>query len=225
MSGPSPRATISLAGAGVFAGLAAVLTLAKAEVPFPIIPYLKIDFAEIPIIISFFLFGPPAAITSAIIHWLFLNIHGSDAPLGPFIKFIAVLSTIGGFWAGNRLYHALRGGRVRPTLAVSLMVGNGLVWRILTMTLVNYVVLVYVGPVFFGADYLSFARFTLEKSIGWHLAGDMAVLTYTLVFTAVYNVANLLVATIPAGLIVSPVRNSFKHITSIEAWLTRSVRS
>jgi hypothetical protein len=79
--------------------------------------------------------------------------------------------------------------------------------------------------VFFGADYLSFARFTLEKSTGWHFATQTTVLVYTLIFTALYNIVNLLVAAIPAGLIVSPIMSSFKHMTSIEAWLTRNLRS
>jgi len=49
-------------------------------------------------------------------------------------------------------------------------------------------------------------------------------LAYTLLFTAVYNIVNLLVAAIPAGLIASPIASSFKHITSFEAWLARNMR-
>jgi hypothetical protein len=93
------------------------------------------------------------------------------------------------------------------------------------MTVVNYAVLVYIAPVFFGADYLGFAKFTLEKSTGWQFGTETMVLTYTLLFTAVYNVVNLLVAAIPAGLIVSPITNSFKHITSVDAWLARKTHS
>ncbi len=219
------RTTVTLTGAGVFAAVAALLTLAKAEIPFPLIPYLKIDFAEIPILIAFFLFGPPAAAISAIIQWLFLNFQGSDAPLGPMLKFVAVISTLVGFWVGNGLYRHVKGSKIHPSLALSMMLGGGILLRIATMTAVNYAVLVYVAPVFFGADYLSYARFTLERSTGWQFADDVAVLTYTLLFTALYNLVNLLVAAIPAGLIVPPISNSFKHITSIEAWLARNLRS
>lgn len=219
------KATVTLAGAGVFAALAALLTLAKAEIPFPLIPYLKIDFSEIPILIAFFLFGPPAAVISTVIQWLFLNVTGSDAPLGPAIKFVAILSTLGGFWLGNELYRRVKGNGIRPNLAVSMMLGSGILWRVLAMTVVNYAVLIYIGPVFFGADYLGFAKFTLERSTGWQFASETLVLSYALLFTAVYNVVNLLVAAIPAGLIVSPITNSFKHITSVEAWLTRNIHS
>ncbi len=218
------RVTVTLAGAAVFAALAALLTLAKAEIPFPLIPYLKIDFSEIPILIAFFLFGPPAALISTFIQWIFLSVTGSDAPLGPAIKLVAILSTLGGFWLGNELYRRIKGSVIRPNLAVSMMLGNGILWRVVAMTLVNYLVLVYIGPVFFGADYLAFAKFTMEKSTGWQFASETLVITYALVFTAVYNIVNLLVAAIFAGLIVSPITNSFKHLTSVEAWLTRNTR-
>lgn len=216
------KMTVTLTGAAVFAALAAILALAKAAVPFPLIPYLQIDFSEIPILIAFFLFGPLAATISAVVQWIFLNVTGSDAPLGPAIKFVAMISTLGGLWLGSALYHRVKGKTARPTLAVSLMLGSGILWRVAAMTVVNYAVLLYVGPVFFGADYLGFAKFTLEKSTGWHFGSEAMVLTYTLLFTAVYNVVNLLVAAIPAGLIVWPMTKSFKHITSFETWLARN---
>ena len=222
---PGQKVTVSLAGAAIFAALAALLTLAKAEIPFPLIPYLKIDFVEIPIVVAFFLFGPLAATISAVVHWLFLNVQGSNAPLGPMLKFLAVMSTLGGFWLGNEIYCRIKGNRIVPSLALSMTIGSGILLRIAAMTVVNYAVLLYIAPVFFGADYLGFAKFTLEKSTGWKLASDAAVLVYTLLFTALYNLVNLLVAAIPAGLIVSPITPSFKHITSIEAWLSRITRS
>jgi len=219
------RFTVSLAGGSVFAALAAIMTLAKASIPFPLIPYLQIDFSEIPILIAFFLFGPVSATISAVIQWIFLNVQGSDAPLGPMIKLIAIMSMLGGFAFGNVLYKRIRHDGNRPALAISLMFGGGMLWRVVAMTLVNYVVLLYVGPVFFGADYLGFAKFTLEQTTGWRFGNDFMVLGYTLIFTAVYNIISLIVAAIPAGLIITPVTKSFKHITSVEAWLVRSTRS
>ncbi len=222
---PAQRLTVSLTGAAVFAALAAILTLAKAEVPFPLIPYLKIDFSEIPIMIAFFMFGPIAGATASVIQWIFLNFTGSDAPLGPAIKFVAVISTLGGFWLGNEIYQRIRGTTVRPAFALLTELGSGIVWRVIAMTIVNYAVLVYIAPVFFGQDYLAFAKFTLESVTGWQFGSVAMVLGYTLLFTAVYNVANTLVAAIPAGLIVSPVTKPFKHITSTETWLARTTGS
>jgi riboflavin transporter FmnP len=215
---------MTISGAAVFAALAAVLTLARASVPFPLIPYLHIDFAEVPIMISFFLFGPLAAVITELIHWLFLNETGSDAPLGPAIKLVAVLSTFFGFWLGSRIYSRV-GGRTHRSVALglSLMFGFGMLLRIAAMTLMNYAVLVYIGPVFFGVNYMAFARSTIIATTGWQFNGDAAVLFWVLIFTAVYNVINLLVASIPAGLVVSPMTNSFRHITSLETWLMRSL--
>jgi riboflavin transporter FmnP len=207
------RATVTLAGAAVFAALAALLALAKAAVPFPLIPYLQIDFSEIPIYLAFFLFGPLAGAIASIVQWIFLNVTGSDAPLGPAIK-----------WLGSIAYRRIKRSAAHPSLAMSMMFGSGILWRVVAMTAVNYVVLMYIGPVFFGADYLAFAKVTLEKSTGWQFGSEATVLGYTLLFTAVYNVVNLLVAAIPAGLIASPIATSFKHITSYEAWLTRNLK-
>jgi len=223
----NPRnVTVTISGAAVFAALAAIFTLARASVPFPLIPYLQIDFAEIPIMISFFLFGPVAGVVTELVHWLFLNWTGSDAPLGPGIKLVAILSTFCGFWLGSRFYSGLGfGGRVQKPRGVglSLMFGLGMVLRVAAMTVVNYAVLVYIGPVFLGVDYMAYARSTIVATTGWQFNGDAAVLFWVLAFTAVYNVVNLLLASIPAGLIVSPMTNSFRHITSVETWLMRSL--
>ena len=218
------KVTVTLAGAAVFAALAAILALAKAAVPFPLIPYLQIDFSEIPIYIAFFLFGPLAALISSVVQWIFLNVTGSDAPLGPAIKFVAVVSTLGGLWLGSAVYGRIKGKTAHPSLAISMMFGSGIVWRVAAMTVVNYAVLLYIGPIFFGVDYMGFAKATLEKSTGWQFGSEGMVLAYTLLFTAVYNIVNLLVAAIPAGLIASPIASSFKHITSFEAWLARNLR-
>ncbi len=222
---PAQRLTVTLTGAAVFAALAAIMALAKAAVPFPLIPYLQIDFSEIPIMIAFFMFGPLAGAIASVIQWVFLSFTGSDAPLGPAIKFVAVISTLGGFWLGNEIYRRVKRNTTHPTLAVLMALGSGILWRVVAMTIVNYVVLLYVGPVFFGADYLGFAKITLEKVTGWEFGSLTMVLAYTLLFTAIYNVVNTLVAAIPAGLLVSPITKPFKHITSTETWLARTTRS
>jgi len=216
------NSTITLAGGCVFAALAAVLTLARAAIQYPPIPYLQIDLAEIPIMISFFLFGPLAGVVTEVIHWLFLNVTGSDAPLGPAIKISAVMSTLLGFWLGSLAYSRL--GRGGSTVALSLMFALGTLLRVAVMTVVNYVVLLYIGPVFLGVDYMGFAKTVLQSSLHWEFSNDAAALFWVLVFTGLYNVINLVVAAVPAGLIISPVARSFRHITSFDAWFSRSIR-
>jgi riboflavin transporter FmnP len=222
---PVPNRTVTLTGAAVFAALAALLTLARAQIPFPPIPYLQVDFAEIPILMAFFLFGPVSACIAAVIQWIFLNVQGGDAPVGPMIKFMAEFSTIAGLWLGNAFYRRVSGKRISGRAALSVMLSAGVLLRVLAMTVANYLVLVYVAPLFLGVDYLGFARAALEQFTGWRFQSDEAVLVYTLVFTALYNVVNLLVAAVPAGFIVSPIAHSFKAMTSIDAWLARNLRS
>ena len=175
--------------------------------------------------VSFFLFGPLAGIITELVHWLFLNETGGDAPLGPAIKLVAILSTFSGFWLGSKIYSRLGLVIRRPALGLSMMFGLGALVRIAAMTLVNYVVLVYIAPVFLGVDYMAFAKSTLAATTGWQFTSDAAVLFWVLIFTALYNVINLLVASVPAGLLVSPLTNPFKHITSLETWLMRSLGS
>jgi riboflavin transporter FmnP len=216
------HSTVTLAGGCVFAALAAVLTLARAAVQYPPIPYLQIDLAEIPIMISFFLFGPLAAVVTEVIHWLFLNVTGSDAPLGPAIKIAAVMSTLLGFWLGSLAYSRL--GRGGSAVALSMMFAVGTLLRVAVTTVVNYAVLLYIGPVFFGADYMGFAKTVLQSALHWEFSSDAAALFWVLMFTALYNVINLIVGAVPAGLIIAPVARSFKHITSFDAWFSRSIR-
>jgi hypothetical protein len=103
------------------------------------------------------------------------------------------------------------------------MFGLGMLLRAAAMTLMNYVVLVYVAPVFFGVDYLAYAKSTIVATTGWQFHSDTAVISWVLLFTAIYNVINLLAASVRVGLIVSPMTNSFRHVTSVEAWLMRSL--
>ncbi|HUK49585.1 MAG TPA: ECF transporter S component [Terriglobales bacterium] len=217
-----PNSTVTLAGGCVFAALAAVLTLVKAAVQYPPIPYLQIDFAEIPIMLCFFLFGPLAAVVTEVVHWLFLNVTGSDAPLGPAIKIMAVLSTLLGFWIGGAMYSRL--GKGGSGVALSIMFAMGMLLRVVVMTVVNYVILIYIAPIFFGANYLLFAKSVLQTALGWEFSNDAAALVWVLLFTGLYNVINLVAAVIPAGLIIAPVARSFKHVTSVDSWLFRTIR-
>ena len=99
----------------------------ETAVAFPLVPYLQIDFSEISIYIVFFLFGPLAALISSVVQWIFLNMTGSDAPPGPPIKFVAVVSTLGGLWLGSSVYGRIKGKMAHPSLAILMMFVSGIV--------------------------------------------------------------------------------------------------
>src|SRR5262245_20336052 len=110
MRAPTRRVSpmIAIAGAAVFGALAAMLTvvLGPALQPsFPILFYLKFDFAEVVDVIAFLVFGPIAGVLTAVVHGGILAIvpGGTGGPFGASLKFLAVLSTYAGISAASRL--------------------------------------------------------------------------------------------------------------------------
>src|SRR5215467_1755877 len=89
---------IAIAGAAVFGALAAMLTVVLGptlQPSFPILFYLKFDFAEVVDVIAFLVFGPVAGVLTALIHAGILSIvpGGTGGPFGASLKLFAVLST------------------------------------------------------------------------------------------------------------------------------------
>ena len=104
------RKSVGLAGAAVFGSLAALSTViipARIQPAFPILPFLRFDPAELFSVLAFLIFGPIPAFIVATVHWIFLTATGSGTPLGPAVKFAAVISTLVGLWIGSRVYHRL----------------------------------------------------------------------------------------------------------------------
>ncbi len=87
----------------VFSALALVLTFSKAEIPYPLMPYLKFDFAEIPIMLALLLVGLVPGLITEVIHWIGLSIARGWV-LGPLMKILAVVPMIFGFWLGIRIH-------------------------------------------------------------------------------------------------------------------------
>jgi riboflavin transporter FmnP len=87
----------------VFSALALVLTFSKAEIPYPPLPYLKFDFAEIPIMMALLIGGLVPGLATAVIHWMGLSLARGWV-LGPLMKFLAVAPMVAGFWIGIKLY-------------------------------------------------------------------------------------------------------------------------
>jgi len=83
------RISLLVAISTVFGALSAVLAMMPLSFSFPLIPYLKFDIAEIPVVTAFLGFGPFPGFISALTYWLILNIFGEWAPIGPAMKFIA----------------------------------------------------------------------------------------------------------------------------------------
>jgi len=170
--------------------LAVILTLSGIEIPFPPLPYLRFDLAEIPSILALGIFDLWSALAVATIHFIALSIFRGWI-LGPSMKYIAVISTILGLYIGFRI--------VKRKLLKSFMIGLFLAFfiRCLSMSIANYVVLKFISPSFFdyGVQYLSqFLRIDLAKGIG--------AMGLIILFTSIFNILHTILSTFPLYVVV-----------------------
>jgi len=183
------RGSVLVAYTAIFAALAILLTFGHAEVPFPILPYLKFDFAEIPVMLALFLGGFGVGFSASVIHWIVLTIARGWF-LGPLMKFLAVAPMVIGSWFGIRL---VKDRSIWKTLAMALILG--IIFRVIAGSITNIVVLLWVAP-----DYLKFST-SLLKTIGFNISSETEALTLTLWFTAIFNTIHVLLSSILAYII------------------------
>ena len=72
VSAPVLRTSKQVSTMAALGSLAAVLSILNMTIPFPFVPFLKFDFAEIPDVLAFLLLGPTAGLFTTAIHALFL---------------------------------------------------------------------------------------------------------------------------------------------------------
>jgi riboflavin transporter FmnP len=196
--------TYSLSAAAIFGALAAVLSIFQLAFNFPIIPYLRFELAEIPVVIGFLIYGPAASVISSIIYFLVLMIVGQFAPVGPILKLASVLSMLLGMWLGTILYRKMFSGRIK---LISLNLLFGTILRVVTLTVANYLILWTLVPVFpdILEGFLSFASFQVNQSIGLVLSTEYDALFIVLIFTAVFNIVHVFLSVLPSFAIAQGV--------------------
>lgn len=198
-----------VAAASCLASLAALLAILPLSFPYPIIPYLKFDLAEIPVFLAFLLFGPRAGMFSATIYWLVLLLVGAFSPLGPTMKFMAVFSTLIGLWVGFKL-------RPSPRIGFILGFALGCAIRVAVMSMFNYLVLMYVFP-----GFLELATASISVSLGLKISDSVVALAMTMIFTAIFNILHVPLSIIPAYLVVKSLMRAGGRIESSELWYAR----
>ncbi|MDG7052216.1 MAG: hypothetical protein JRN19_07205 [Nitrososphaerota archaeon] len=82
---------------------AGAMTLAHLEFPFPLLPFLQFDLAEVPDTVAFMLLGPAGGLLTLLIHTLILYTHGSFTVFSPIFKFLAVSPMFLGMYIGGSL--------------------------------------------------------------------------------------------------------------------------
>ncbi len=178
------RTSLKVACSAIMGAMAVIITLFGIEIPYPPLPYLKFDLAEIPSILTLGLFDVWCALCVASIHFVALSFLRGWI-LGPSMKYIAVVSMILGFYLGIRLR--------RESLSRAFIYGllMAFVIRCASMSIANYVVLKFISPSFlnYGAECLS--RFL---NIDVREIGAMGLIV---VFTAIFNVLHTLLSALP----------------------------
>jgi len=186
--------TVVITSTSVFTALTIVLTFANTEVPFPLLPYLKFDLAEIPVLMLLFLMGPVPALASEVVGWIALSVARGWV-LGPTMKFLAVAPMILGYWIGvgafRRLFHE---GKLGPAFIFGTVVGA--LVRIAVTSIMNIVTLLLIAP-----DFLKFAGSMLQL-IGLASTSTQVVLMWTILLTALFNALQAFISAVPAAIAV-----------------------
>ncbi len=199
----------------VFGGLAFTLGLLPLSFPFPPLPYLRFDLAEVPSFIAMLMFGPTVGFISATSHFIALLLFGEWTPIGPLMKYMAVSSSLLGFWAAAYLT------RGTGTRVCSFSMGLfGAAVRVVVMGLANYVLLTALFPFFLdmGAKYLS--GFT-----GLPLSTVGEKLFFVLLFTAIYNSLHIPLSMIPAFLLTRSLAPISPRLGSPSPWIITVAQS
>lgn len=196
--------------------MAVAITLTKLTLPFPPLPYLKIDFSEVPVTVAMLLMGPVYGFLSSVIYWLVLTMRAGDL-LGPAMKFAAVSSMIVGFWMASSVYRKVaRKKTIASTVVTGFLLGSLL--RVIVMSVFNYVVLLYIAPYY--VDFIA----PLLSSLGLPSETTMDVVIWSLLLTAIYNVIHSAVSVFPAYLLT---KASLERVPGIigGAWIREFIEN
>ena len=211
--------TITLAGAATFGALAylvGVIVPAAIQPPFPILPYLKFDPAEIMDVSSLLIFGPIVGIVTATIHFLILTVTSPDGnPFGPSLKYLGVLSTYGGIIVASRF------GKHNLVKTGLLATAFGIVSRVTLMTVVNYVYFVYAAQAAFGVNYQAFAKGILQGA-GFNVDG-LQLIYLILGLTAIYNGLHAILSIVGSLVIVTALVTRVPQLLESRSWLTKKL--
>ncbi|PUA31073.1 MAG: hypothetical protein B9J98_07910 [Candidatus Terraquivivens tikiterensis] len=201
MEHEKPSRSLMVAVAAMFGGLSSAVTMLRLSFPFPPLPYLKFDLAELPVIFSFLAFGPTLGLFTSLVYWAALTLMTVGEwlwPIGPFMKFLAVVSMLAGIWAGSRgLVNSKRYGIGLLMLRMGLLSASV---RAAIMGVMNYVILVIVAP-----ESLAFVNSLLSATLGLRLGSEAELITLVIALTAAYNVAHAALSLVPPAVAVQSV--------------------
>ena len=206
----------TLSGAAVFGALSAVMSFFP-YLRFPLLPYLRFELAELPVMIGTFIYGPIPGIISSIAYWIILNFVGEFQPFGPLMKFLSVLGMILGAWSCQVIIRKL-GLKLSSVHAFSLILSLAALVRIIAMTALNYVMLWILLP-----DFLGFASQSLSAFLGISFQSNMDALMVIMIVTAGFNLIHTIFSGVSAYGIVRVVFYKRSLLRIRTPWLSSIV--
>ncbi|MCX8189363.1 MAG: hypothetical protein N3F64_06595 [Nitrososphaeria archaeon] len=207
--------TYYISAGAIFGTLAVVIRIMGIKFPFPPIPYLTFEFAEIPIILGFLFYGPIVGLISIFSYWLILNVVGSFVPIGPAMAFAASLSTVCGIWLGIRTARKFTNSK---DLIIFSGFVVGAILRVAVMSLFNYIILCILIPAFF-----DMASKSLSLFLGVSFSSQVDALILIFLFTAIFNVFQTAIIFVPSIPIVKIVEARIGLSLKAGSWLTNSI--
>jgi riboflavin transporter FmnP len=180
-------------------------------IPFPLLPYLKFDFSEIPVTMTFFLIGPQYALLSTAIYWILLTIRAGDI-LGPAMKGAAVASMIIGLWVSSKVTKGNKTKGVKSLITSGLAIGGLL--RIVVLSMFNYAVLTYIAP--FWLDYAT----ELVAVLGLPTTSASQTILWVLLLTGLYNFLHTALSMVPSVFITEAIINRMPNLAG-NSWISQ----
>ena len=172
------RYTLKIAYISIFGALALLISLSKLEIPYPIAPFLKIDFSEIVDLLAFFLGGEYVGILTATIHFLGLMVN-AEFLIGPPMKYIAVLSMFLGIFISEKIFGKYDKWK-KKEFGVATTLSSLL--RAFIMIGVNLIIILWIAPEFY--DFFSYQL----TSLGYANVTFLDVFIYMSLIVGSYNI-------------------------------------
>jgi len=203
--------SVTAAYIACFSALAIVLTFTRLEMAYPLLPYLKFDFAEVPVMIAVMLGGLVPGLVTEVIHWISLSVARGWV-LGPLMKFLAVIPMVVGFWLGMRIH-----GRRWTVKSIVTSMLLGISFRVAVCIVLNAVVLLFVAP-----EFLKLSEYLL-KAVGINVASTHDVLLWTLTLNGIFNTLHVILST---GIAIMFFGAAAKRLSSVakKAWISLEVK-
>ncbi len=136
----------------VFAALTVALNpaISRIGVPAPYAPFLIYGLWEIPIIAAFLLIGSKSGIAVTALNAIVLfAFYPGPLPTGPLYNFIAIISTLAAVFFAYKFLNRDSQNAKNQAILVTASTALGIVFRVVVMTVVNYVTLRYDYPIGF----------------------------------------------------------------------------